>query len=254
MRRPNPLKQQFKEGKPALGGWVSMEGTLKTEAFAKGGFDWMTIDLQHGALTLESARPLIPVIEAAGVTPIVRVPWNEPSIIMRALDAGAYGIIVPLVNSPEEAQAAVSAMRYPPDGIRSSGPWRAGMYGITDYQSWANDEVILMVMIETRQAAERVDEILSVPGIDGVYVGPSDLSLSYGLKPAPEQTDAAFNAAIDDVLAACARHNVVPGIAGNAQVAVRRQAQGFRFLEVSRDSAVLQRGAREDVELVRATG
>ena len=109
-----------------------------------------------------------------------------------------------------------------------------------------------MVMIETRQAAERADEILSVPGIDGVYVGPSDLSLSFGLPPAPDQTDLDWIAAIDNVLTACARHKVVPGIAGNAQIAVKRMAQGFRFLEVSRDSAVLIRGAREDVDSVRA--
>ncbi len=251
MRRPNPLKQLFKEEKPALGGWVTLEGGLKTEAFAKGGFDWLTIDLQHGALTMESARPLITAIEAVGPVPLVRVPWNEPSAIMWALDAGAYGVIVPLVNSRAEAEAAVAAAKYPPAGIRSSGPWRAGLSGVSGYQSWANDETIVMVMIETRQAVEHADDILSVPGVDGVYVGPSDLSLAYGLAPAPDQTDPAWNAAIDTVLAACARHGVVPGIAGNAQVAVKRQAQGFRFLEVSRDTTVLERGAREDIAVVR---
>ncbi len=252
MRRPNPLKQLFAEGKPALGGWVTLEGALKTEAFARGGFDWLTIDLQHGALTLESARPLITAIEAAGPTPLIRVPWNEPSAIMRALDAGAYGVIVPLVNSRAEAEAAVAAAKYPPMGTRSSGPWRAGLSGVSGYQSWANDETIVIVMIETRQAVEQANDILSVPGVDGVYVGPSDLSLAYGLPPAPDQTDPAWNAAIDTILASCARHGVVPGIAGNAQVAIKRQAQGFRFLEVSRDTTVLLRGAQEDVAAVRA--
>ena len=252
LKNPNPLKQLLKEGKPALGGWITLEGALKTEVFAKGGFDWMTIDLQHGALTLESARPLITAIEASGSSPLVRVPWNEPSIIMRALDAGAYGIIVPLVNSAEEAAAAVPAMKYPPEGIRSSGPWRAGISGVQNYQSWINNELVLMVMIETKQAVENVDAILSVPGIDGVYVGPSDLSLAYGLSPAPDQTDKEWNAALDSILAACKKYNVVPGIAGNAKVAVKRLSQGFRFLEVSRDTTVLERGAREDVELLKS--
>ena len=105
MLNPNPLKKLLKEGKTALGGWITLEGELKTEVFAKGGFDWMTIDLQHGALTLESARPLITAIESSGSNPLIRVPWNDPSMIMRALDAGAYGIFVPLVNSAEEAAA-----------------------------------------------------------------------------------------------------------------------------------------------------
>ena len=252
MRRPNPLKTLFSEGRPALGGWVSLEGTLKTELFARTGFDWMLIDLQHGALTLESARPLVPVIEAAGPVPLVRVPWNEPSIIMRALDAGAYGVIVPLVNSRAEAEAAVAATRYPPEGGRSSGPWRAGYSGIRDYVSWANDEVVCLVMIETREAVEQVEEIVSVPGVHGVYVGPSDLSLAYGLLPAPDQEDAAWNAAIDRILAACRAHGVTAGIAGNAQVAEKRYRQGFRFLEVSRDSVAIQSGAKAHLDHIRA--
>ncbi len=252
MRRPNPLKTLFSEGRPALGGWVSLEGTLKTELFARTGFDWLLIDLQHGALTLESARPLIPVIEAAGPAPLVRVPWNEPSVIMRALDAGAYGVIVPLVNSRAEAEAAVAATRYPPEGGRSSGPWRAGYSGIRDYVSWANDEIVCMVMIETREAVEQVEEIVSVPGVHGVYVGPSDLSLAYGLTPAPDQEDAAWNAAIDRILAACRAHGVTAGIAGNAQVAEKRYRQGFRFLEVSRDSVAIQSGAKAHLDHIRA--
>lgn len=251
MKRPNTLKQLFRDRKPALGGWLTQPGALKTEVFAAVGFDWIVVDLQHGALTLSDAIEAVKVIEDAGPTALVRVPWNEPSIIMRALDAGASGVVVPLVNSPAEARAAVAATRYPPQGNRSSGPWRAGLDGQTDYQAWANDEVICMVMVETREAVEQVEEIAATPGLDGIYVGPSDLSLAYGLMPAPDQSDPAWAAAIDRIVGACEASGIAAGIAGNANVAVKRLAQGFRFLEVSRDSTALREGAAQHLAHVR---
>ena len=172
----------------------------------------------------------------------MRVPRNEAGIIGKCLDAGAWGVIVPMVCSRAEAQAAMAACRYAPVGIRSYGPLRANYYAGFDYFERANDEVLCVVMVETRGAVADVEEIVSVPGVDAVYIGPADLSVTLGLPPGPDNSDAAFSAALDRVLDACRRHHVVPGIAGNASTAGKRLAQGFRLVEVASDAGLLAHG------------
>jgi 4-hydroxy-2-oxoheptanedioate aldolase len=183
------------------------------------------------------------------------VPWNEPGIIMKALDAGAYGVIVPIVNTTAEAESAVTACRYPPRGIRSHGPIRATVYGGQDYIARADGEVLCIVQLETKESVEDLDDILSVPGVDAAYVGPADLSLSLGLPPASDHDEPAFVEAVQRVLDACKRHNVVPGAhAGNVVTARKRLEQGFLMVEMCDDAGSLARSAAADLKSVRGTG
>jgi 4-hydroxy-2-oxoheptanedioate aldolase len=238
-------------GRAALGGWLTVPSGISAEIFAQSGFDWVCVDMQHGIIDYQAAVTMLQAISTGDSVPIVRVPWNEPGIIMKSLDAGAYGVIVPMVNSRAEAEAAVAACRYAPQGIRSYGPARAALYAGRDYFNHANDTVLCICMIETREAIEHVDEILSVPGIDAAYVGPSDLAVSLGLpqsdNPAPE-----FGAALDALLVACQEYGVVPGIhAGLPEVAQKRIEQGFRFVEMCDDAGLLARGAASALSEVR---
>src|SRR5271170_3835436 len=153
---------------------------------AHSGFDWVCVDMQHGMIDFSQMVPMLQGISSTGTAPLVRVPRNEPGIIGKSLDAGAWGVIVPMVNSRQEAEEAVAACRYAPVGIRSYGPLRANLYAGFEYFSRANDEVLCIVMVETTVAVERVDEIASVPGVDAIYIGPADLSVTLGLPPAPD--------------------------------------------------------------------
>ncbi len=174
---------------------------------------------------------------------------------MKALDAGAYGVIIPMVNSRAEAEAAVGASRYAPRGHRSYGPSRAALYAGHDYFPHADETVLAIVMIETVEALEHLDEILSVPGIDACYVGPADLSVSLGLPPRPDHEGGPFTEAIERIAAACKKHGVVPGAhAGTPAVARKRIAQGFRFLEVCADADAMARSAVADLQELRGVG
>ena len=196
---------------------------------------------------------MLQAISVGESVPIVRVPWNEPGIIMKSLDAGAYGVIVPMVNSRAEAEAAVAACRYAPEGVRSYGPMRAAMYAGRDYFQRANDTVLCIVMIETRDAIANVDDILSVPGVDAAYVGPSDLAVTMGLPPGYDNDAPEFVAALETLVVACERHGVVPGIhAGLPEVARKRMGQGFRFVEMCDDAGLLGRGAAGALAEVRS--
>jgi 4-hydroxy-2-oxoheptanedioate aldolase len=249
--RQNSLRAIWAREGAALGGWLTVPSSMSAEIMAHSGFDWLCVDMQHGLIDYADMVHMLQGISSTDTVPLVRVPRNEPGIIGKSLDAGAWGIIVPMVNSAEEARAAVAACRYAPVGIRSYGPLRANYYAGFDYFSRANDEVVCIVMVETRVAVEKVDEILSVPGVDAVYIGPADLSVTLGLAPAPDQTDTIFTAALERVLDACRRHHVVPGIAGNADIAGKRLQQGFRFVEVASDARLLGVGAGTALAQVR---
>jgi 4-hydroxy-2-oxoheptanedioate aldolase len=218
---------------------------------AHAGFDWVCVDMQHGMIGFPQMVQMLQGVSSTDVVPLVRVPRNEPGIIGKCLDAGAWGVIVPMVNSREEALAAVAACRYAPMGIRSYGPLRANYYAGFDYFARANREVACIVMVETQVAVERVEEIVSVPGVDAVYVGPADLSVTLGLAPAPDHTEQSFTDALEKVIDACRRNDVVPGIAGNSETAVKRLEQGFRFVEVASDAGLLGIGASRALEHVR---
>src|SRR5881397_2418321 len=178
--RENRVKRMWQAGQAAVGGWLTVPSSFSAELMAQAGFDWLCVDMQHGVIDYQEA-----------VT-IVRVPWNEPGSIMKALDAGAYGVIVPIVNTAEEAKAAVSACRYPPRGIRSHGPIRAVLYGGRDYITRADEEVLCIVQVETEESVRNLDKILAVPGVDAAYIGPADLSLSLGLTAASDHDEPAF--------------------------------------------------------------
>jgi 4-hydroxy-2-oxoheptanedioate aldolase len=253
--RENRVKRMWQAGQPALGGWLTVPSSFSAEVMAHAGFDWLCVDVQHGVIGYQVAVTMLQAISTTETVPFVRVPWNEPGTIMKALDAGAYGVVVPIVNTAAEAAAAVAACRYPPRGIRSHGPIRAALYGGRDYITRGNDEVLCIVQVETQESVDNLDEILSVPGVDATYIGPADLSLSLGLPPASDHDEPSFVAAIERVLEACKRHRVVPGVhAGNVVTARKRLEQGFLMVEMCDDAGSLARSAAADLKAVRGGG
>ena len=251
--RPNNLKALWREGKPAVAGWLSSGNTYVAEAMAQAGYDALIIDMQHGmGITHDQAALCLQAISTTDTVPIVRVAWNRPEYMQFALDAGAYGIIVPLVNSYEEAVQAAQACKYPPEGFRSGGPNRARLYGGPDYVERANEEIICLVMIETVDAVERLDEIVKAPGIDGFYIGPSDLALSMGLQPGPEASnDPRHVEACQRVVDVARAHGLVPCHHGSGpEEATRRFAQGFMMCQVGSDVNMVSAAARAAIQAV----
>jgi 4-hydroxy-2-oxoheptanedioate aldolase len=252
--RQNSLRAIWAGQGAALGGWLTVPSSVSAELMAHAGFDWVCVDLQHGLIDYAQMVHMLQGISSTDTVPLVRVPWNEPGIIGKCLDAGAWGVIVPMVNSAAEAERAVAACRYAPDGHRSYGPVRANTYAGAGYFERANREVLCIVMVETEVAVEHVDEILSVPGVDAVYIGPADLGVTLGLDPAPDHEDGRFTEAVERILRSARRHGVVPGIAGNAETAVKRLAQGFQLVEVASDARLIGVGAGQALERVRPGG
>jgi 4-hydroxy-2-oxoheptanedioate aldolase len=252
--RTNGVRAAWAGDRGALGAWLTIPSGFSAEIVGHAGFDWACVDLQHGVIDYAQMVVMLQAMSATATTPLVRVPWNEQGIIGKALDAGARGVIVPMVNSPEEAERAVCSCRYAPAGSRSYGPLRANYSVGFDYFDNANADVLCIVMIETREAVARVDDILSVPGIDAVYVGPADLSITLGLPPAPDHDAAVFTDAIARILESCRDHGVVPGIAGNQKTAPKRLEQGFRLVEVASDARLLGLGAGEALQAVAPDG
>jgi 4-hydroxy-2-oxoheptanedioate aldolase len=253
--RENRVKRMWAEGQPALGGWLTVPSSFSAELMAHAGFDWLCVDMQHGVIDYQVAVTMLQAISTTDTIPVVRVPWNEPGIIMKALDAGAYGVIVPIVNTAAEAESAVRACRYPPRGIRSHGPIRAALYGGRDYIARADGEVLCIVQVETKESVENLDEILAIPGVDAAYIGPADLSLSLGLPPASDHDEPAFGEAIERVLDACKRHKLAPGAhAGNVVTARKRLEQGFLMVEMCDDAGSLARSAAADLKTLRGFG
>ena len=217
---------------------------------ARAGFDYVCVDTQHGSVGYQVAAELIRAIDHGGSTPIVRVPWNDPGIIGKMLDAGAEGIIIPMINTPEEAQTAVRACRYAPAGSRSFGPTVAGVRR-ADYVEWASENVAVIPMIETRQAVSNLPEILEVSGIDAVYVGPADLSLTLGLPPGNNDGNAAFDEAYATILSECNKAAVMPGCHATGALTPTRFAQGFRMVTAIADQIALADGARAALAAAR---
>ncbi len=250
--RKNRSLAAWREGHTTIGGWLSIGNGYTAELMAGLGFDWLCVDMQHGLIDYQDLLAMLPAISTTDTTPIVRVPWNEASIIMKVLDAGAYGVIVPMVNNRADAERAVAACRYPPDGIRSFGPLRAGIYGGRGYGGQANSELACIPMVETAEALENLDEIVSTPGVDGILIGPSDLALALGLPPVGD-TDAAPHAeAVKRILACCRKHGVAAGIfTGSAAYTRRYIDMGFQFISLGTDNGFLARAAIQDLKSVR---
>jgi 4-hydroxy-2-oxoheptanedioate aldolase len=197
--------------------------------------------------------PMLQAISTTATVPVVRVPWLDPASIMKALDAGAYGVICPMVNTREDAQKLVAWSHYAPRGTRSFGPIRALLYGGADYATHANDTIVTFAMIETAQALDNLDSILSVEGLDAVYIGPSDLSLAMGCTPVFDDVDPPVAQAIDHILERATAHGLKAGIHnGRTDVALARIAKGFRFVTVSSDARLMAAGAQQVMAQMRA--
>ena len=181
--RKNKLKKLLRDGTPVFNGWLQIPSSVSAEIMANQPWDSLTIDMQHGLVDYPNALSMLQSISTTDVTPMVRVNWNEPGQIMKVLDAGSYGIICPMVSNKKDAEKFVQACMYPPNGFRSFGPMRGLLYGGNEYAKFANEEILKFAMIETREALENLDDIMSVKGIDGIYIGPADLSLAVGEEP-----------------------------------------------------------------------
>ncbi len=244
--RPNTAKQSLLAGQPAIGIFVSATSPLVAEAVGRTGLSWVCVDMQHGETNLGTLSPLLTAISATPAMPYARVAVNDFMEIGRALDLGAYGIIVPLVNTAAEAEAAVRAAKYPPRGNRSHGPIRGALYGGPDYFGSADQETSLVVMIETRDGVEQAEEFLAVDGVDGCYIGPSDLSIAYGAGSNPgtgEQLEPAVEEAIEQVLAAARATGKFVGMhLFSAAAANRRLAQGIRMIGLGSELRFTTRG------------
>ena len=250
--RTSKVLQAWRNDKPTVGAWLAIPDGHSAEIMANIGFDWLCVDMQHGAIDYADSIEMFRAISTTATTPFVRVPWNDPATIMKALDAGAYGVIVPLVNNREEAERAVWAAKYPPEGGRSSGPTRAAIYGGTDYQQKANNEIAVICMIETAEALEKLDEILSTPGVDAAYIGPSDLAYALGMEPTGDNTDPNHEAKVMEIYDACRKHGVTPGIhTGSAEFTQKWLKAGFQMVTLGTDSGFMRARALSDLNDTR---
>lgn len=236
----------------ALGAWAMIPCATVAEAIARTGFDFVCIDMQHGLMDYGGALAMVQAVDLGGAIPVVRVPWNEPGIIGRVLDAGALGIVVPMIDSVEDAASAVAACRYAPAGRRSFGPLRVGLRDGPTYFEGANARIAVIAMIETRAALRVIDDIVALPGIDAAFVGPFDLSVALGLPPGDNDGNPLFDDALGQVLDACRRHRKAAGILANRAVSARRIAQGFQFVSVTSDFPAFAGAMVADLAAARA--
>ena len=257
MRR-NTLKEIWDRGEAVINGWCSIPSSFSAEVMAHQGFDSITIDMQHGLIDYQVAVTMLQAISTTSVIPLTRVPWNDPARLMKILDAGSYGVICPMINTAKDADALVRACKYPPMGIRSFGPIRAKYYsggathGGGDYHHYANEETLVIPQIETPEAIGNLDEILQIPGISAIYIGPSDLSMAFNKEPRKGQNDPVIVEARQTILETAKRHGIPAGIHTNSrEVAVEMINQGFQFTSLQSDDRFLMSRAKEEVDAVR---
>jgi 4-hydroxy-2-oxoheptanedioate aldolase len=237
------LRELWDGTEATIGGWCSIPSPFSAELMGRCGFDWVCIDTQHGVIGYDEMVPMLQALSITSTSAFVRVPWNQPDHIMKALDAGAQGVIVPMVSTADDAKAAVAAAKYPPMGMRSWGPIRAAL-DVPDYSpESANRRTIVAVMIETPGGVENLDAILAVPGVDAVYVGPSDLALGHGMTPTLNASDPEHVRLIETIVDRCRHHGIVAGIHCDSVETVHRwHARGYGMFTVGSDAALL-RGA-----------
>jgi 4-hydroxy-2-oxoheptanedioate aldolase len=256
--KTNHVRAKLRQGQPSIGTWLTLPDPLAARMMARVGFDWLTVELEHTPTNLETAATIFAIVSASGSVPLVRVPWNTVENIKRVLDTGAWGIVVPMVNSRAEAEAAVAAARYAPQGNRSIGGQLHAVNFETDpatYYSRANDEILVVLMIEHVKAIEAADEIVSVPGVDVVFIGPNDLHHSLGKPPCFESDDPAFTDALAHVLKMARKHGVAPGIhVADAAAAQRRLVEGFQFVAVASEAGMMVSKAQEVVGRLGLSG
>jgi 4-hydroxy-2-oxoheptanedioate aldolase len=253
--RANKLRQIHSEGRLIVNGWMSSASSYMAEVMGHSGFDSVVVDMQHGMIGYEGALAMLQAISATPAVPMARVAANDPALVMQLVDSGAYGVICPLVTSAEDVRRFVSACRYPPQGSRSFGPARGLLYGGPDYFERANEEVLTFALIETAAALASLPDILAVPGLDGLYVGPNDLALSMGFPPKLEPDH-------PEVLAAMERIARLAGEAGkivgthiiSAEATAQRLGEGYSMLTPGSDVTFASRAAQDAVKRLRGTG
>lgn len=240
----NPLRARLERGDAALNGWLTIPSGLAAEAMAHAGFHSLTLDLQHAPIGFDAALPMLQAITGTPATPLARASWNEPAAIMRLLDAGAWGVICPMVDSRDDCERFVAACRYPPRGARSWGPTRA-RFALGGYDPDEADRgVLAFAMVETVAALDALDAIAATPGLDGIYVGPADLTRSLGGGVTVDFAWPPLAAALSRVAAACRANGVVAGVhATRPEDAARLLTAGYRFVTVAADLDLLTRGA-----------
>jgi 4-hydroxy-2-oxoheptanedioate aldolase len=249
----NPLKESWAKRRTTFGVWSGIPSSFSAELIAGSDLDYVCVDQQHGVIDYTSMVPMLQAIGLAGPTPITRVLHNDPWLIMKALDAGALGVIVPLVNNADEAARAVAACRYPPQGIRSYGPIRAANVIGSNDPKLLVDETLCIVMVETTEGFEQVDEIASTPGVDGIYIGPADLALALGLPPTLDIREAKHLEAVERIREACQQNNIAAGIqCASGESAKKRADQGFTMITIGADADLLSDAVRR--ELTMANG
>jgi len=253
--RKNKLKELFKKGTPIINSWLAVPSSFSAEVMANQGWDSITIDMQHGLIDYPNAVNMLQAISTTDTTPLARVNWNEPGQIMKILDAGCYGVICPMVSNRNEAEKFVQACQYPPKGYRSFGPIRASIYGGGDYAKHADNEILKLAMIETKEAIEKLDEILDTPNLDGIYIGPADLSLALDEEPGfdkPDNTKAYSQ--ILRILEAAKKRNLLAGIHnGTPEYALKMISKGFNLVTVGSDSRFIADGAKSALNKLKNT-
>lgn len=250
----NRVKWMLKGGGAAFGTWVTIGNPEVAEILANVGFDWLVFDTEHAPLSLETVEWMMQATSGTRAVPLVRVAANDMAMVKRALDIGAYGVVVPLVNNREDAEKAVSYVRYPPKGVRGAGPRRCSTYGMRskEYFDWASKEILTIVQIETAEAVANIGEILSVEGVDVFFIGPTDLTMSLGIPG--RQNHPKFLRAIEKVLEAGSKSEVYPGTMAysleEARIALNR---GFKFISLTTDFKHLVKGAKDMLDAVSET-
>jgi 4-hydroxy-2-oxoheptanedioate aldolase len=243
--RANRLREIWARGEAVVNGWVAIPHTFAAETMAHQGWDSLTVDMQHGVSDYAAALGALTAISTTPTVPLVRVPWLEPGILMKMLDAGAYGVICPMVNTPAEAELFVRSTTYPPRGDRSYGPIRALLYGGPDYPQHADRTIVRFAMIETKTALDNLTEILRIDGLDAVYVGPADLSNALGCTPKFDQDEKPVVEAIDHIVGETLAAGKIAGIHnGTTAYAKKMIEKGFRFVTIGSDARLLAAGAR----------
>jgi 4-hydroxy-2-oxoheptanedioate aldolase len=252
----NPVKRALKAGKPSVGTWLSLGSITAARFMARAGFAWLTVDLEHSLVDWETATHMFASIADAGCIALARVPANRHDHIKRILDNGAHGLVVPMVNSREEAQAAVAAALYPPVGNRSvGGSVHALNFRATanDYYAHANEEILVVLQCEHIRAVQDADAIFSVPGIDAIFVGPNDLAASMRSKEGKPPSAEATRQAMKHILETCRKHNVAPGLhCTSAEEALARMEEGWQFIAIGSELKMLLDGAGTIVQRLGA--
>ena len=251
--RKNKIKELLSQGKVVINGWLHIPSSWTAEVMAHIGWDSVTVDMQHGLMNIETAIQMMQAISTSDAVPMARVTWRDPGQVMRLLDGGAYGIICPMINNADDCREFIHACKYPPDGMRSFGPTRAKVYGGEGYADHANEEIMTFAMIETKEAVEQIDAILSVKGLDAIFVGSGDLKLSLTGKAGHHQTSPLFDDAIETIVMSCRKHQIIPGIwCATVAEAEKMIASGFRFIAVKSDSMLLTEYAGQIVKQLKS--